>query len=42
MEREKLKYIAIGGSIVFFLCLVVGLLDKYELLDEILDFLHIP
>lgn len=42
IEKSDVKWMAIGGVIVFVFCLLVGILDQYKLLDPILDFLHIP
>jgi len=41
-EIETAKSIAIGAGVMFVLCLLIGLADKWQLLDPILDFLHIP
>lgn len=46
MQTQKEKDIAlgvgIGAAVIFVVCLMIGLLDEYRLLDRLLDFLGIP
>jgi hypothetical protein len=37
-EWKAAGYIMVGAGITFLICLAIGLLDKYHLLDPTLDF----
>lgn len=40
-EKEKFVYAGVAAILVLSVCLVIGILDEYKLLDKILDFLGI-
>jgi len=41
-EKDIALGVGIGAVVIFALCLMIGLLDEYHLLDKLLNFLGIP
>jgi len=41
-DKDKFLYAGVGAALMLAVCLLIGVLDEYNLLDKLLDFLHFP